>query len=363
MATARYDTEKFSGRNDFGLWRIKMRAILIQQGLGDAIKNSPSKDQPEEELDEKAQIMEKAHSLIILCLADNVLREVSKETTAVGIWSKLESLYMTKSLANRLFMKQRLYSYKFLEDRTIGEQLDEFNKAVDDLENVDVKLEDEDKAIILLNALPKSFDHLRDAMLYGRENTITLEEVQCALRSRELRKASSVQESNNQALSINKPKGKKKKFNAPYKAQNQKKEVTGKETRSCHYCKKPGHLKKDCYSWKKKQNEENYQVQNQADVVEDLEVGQVLNIVGGGIEHSWIMDSGCSFHICSRKSWFENLTESKGSVLLGNDQSCTVRGVGNIRLKLHDGSIKLLTQVRFIPDIKRNLIILYLLAC
>ena len=40
MATTRYDTEKFSGKNDFGLWRIKMRAILIQQGLGDAIKTS-----------------------------------------------------------------------------------------------------------------------------------------------------------------------------------------------------------------------------------------------------------------------------------------------------------------------------------
>ena len=58
---------------------------------------------------------------------------------------------------------------------------------MDDLENIDDKLEDEDKAIILLSALPKSFDHLRDAMLYGREKTITLEEVQCALKSKELR--------------------------------------------------------------------------------------------------------------------------------------------------------------------------------
>ncbi|GKG61637.1 hypothetical protein Tco_0621346, partial [Tanacetum coccineum] len=35
---------------------------------------------------------------MILCLGNKVLREVTEETTAVGVWSKLKSLYMTKSL-------------------------------------------------------------------------------------------------------------------------------------------------------------------------------------------------------------------------------------------------------------------------
>ena len=38
--------------------------------------------------------MEKAHSAIILSLGDKVLRKVSKEKIAVGVWSKLEGLYM-----------------------------------------------------------------------------------------------------------------------------------------------------------------------------------------------------------------------------------------------------------------------------
>ena len=33
MGSTKYDIEKFSGKNDFGLWRIKMRAILVQRGL------------------------------------------------------------------------------------------------------------------------------------------------------------------------------------------------------------------------------------------------------------------------------------------------------------------------------------------
>lgn len=43
--------------------------------------------------------------------------------------------------------------------------------------NIEIQLEDEDKAIILLSAFPRSFDQLCDAMLYGKDATISLEEV------------------------------------------------------------------------------------------------------------------------------------------------------------------------------------------
>ncbi|GKA45942.1 hypothetical protein Tco_0738738 [Tanacetum coccineum] len=39
--------------------------------------------------DEKAALMKKAYSTLILCLGDRVLREVIKETTAAEIWTKL----------------------------------------------------------------------------------------------------------------------------------------------------------------------------------------------------------------------------------------------------------------------------------
>ncbi|KAK3023698.1 hypothetical protein RJ639_044308 [Escallonia herrerae] len=36
--STKYDLEKFDGSNDFSLWRMKMRAVLIQQGLLKALK-------------------------------------------------------------------------------------------------------------------------------------------------------------------------------------------------------------------------------------------------------------------------------------------------------------------------------------
>ena len=187
MAMAHYEAEKFNGKSDFGLWRIKMKALLIHQGLAGALTPEEGDDKP---APTRQEVLQKAHSAIILSLDDKVLREVAHETSASAIWKKLEDLYMVKSLANRLYLKQQLYSYRLTEGKTLSEQLDLFSKFVDDLENVDVKLADEDKAIVLLNALPPSYEQLKDALLYGRDKSITFLEVQTALKAKEFQKMS-----------------------------------------------------------------------------------------------------------------------------------------------------------------------------
>ncbi|PON77883.1 hypothetical protein PanWU01x14_022370 [Parasponia andersonii] len=113
---------------------------------------------------------------------------MARETSAAAMRTKLEKLYMRKSLMNRLYLKQRLYSFKMQEGKSIKDQMDEFNKIIDDLANVYVKIDDEDQAVKLLSSLPKSYEHFVDAMLYGREQKLTLEEVQSALNSKELKK-------------------------------------------------------------------------------------------------------------------------------------------------------------------------------
>ncbi|KAD6454693.1 hypothetical protein E3N88_09399 [Mikania micrantha] len=120
-STTKFKIEKFNGKNDFSLWRLKMRALLV---------------------------MEKAHSAIILSLGDRVLREVSKEVTAASVWNKLEGLYMTKSLANRLYLKKRLYTFQMTSGRSLEDHTDEFNKIILDLENIEVEIDEEDRAII-----------------------------------------------------------------------------------------------------------------------------------------------------------------------------------------------------------------------
>jgi len=78
----RWDIEKFTGSNNFGLWKVKMRAILIQQKCVETLKGE-AQMQAHLTLAEKTEMNDKAISAIIQCLGDKVFREVARETTAV----------------------------------------------------------------------------------------------------------------------------------------------------------------------------------------------------------------------------------------------------------------------------------------
>jgi len=105
---SKWDIEKFTRSNDFGLWKVKMEAVLIQQKCAQELKGEGAL--PVTMLQaEKTEMVDQARSVIVLCLRDKVLGDVAKEPTAASVWSKLESLYMTKSLAHMQFLKQQLY--------------------------------------------------------------------------------------------------------------------------------------------------------------------------------------------------------------------------------------------------------------
>ena len=95
--------KKFTGSNDFGLWKVKMETVSIQQKCAQALKSECALPVTVSQA-KKTEMVDKARSDIILCLGD-----IAKEPNAASKWSKLEYLYMTKSLAHKQFLKQQLY--------------------------------------------------------------------------------------------------------------------------------------------------------------------------------------------------------------------------------------------------------------
>nr|GEX27917.1 retrovirus-related Pol polyprotein from transposon TNT 1-94 [Tanacetum cinerariifolium] len=138
---------------------------------------------------------------MILCLGNKVKREVTGETTAAKVWSKLKTLYMTKSLANKLYLKKKLNAFYMLAGRKISKHIDEFNKIILNLANIEVKSEDEDLALLLLTYLPASYEHFVDILLYGQE-ALTLEDVTATLNSKEIKERSTARGVNGEGLYV-----------------------------------------------------------------------------------------------------------------------------------------------------------------
>lgn len=141
------------------MWKITIHDVLVLHGqhkalLGRDKKPTTMSNEDWEEMDMKAV------SSIRMCLADNFIFNVRGEKTASGLWAKLESLYQSKSLLNRILLKNRLYSLKMKEGAKVSEHLNTFNDILSQLESIGVKMDDEDKAVTLLCTLPDSYDNL-----------------------------------------------------------------------------------------------------------------------------------------------------------------------------------------------------------
>nr|GEX11968.1 copia LTR rider [Tanacetum cinerariifolium] len=64
----------------------------------------------------------------------------------------------------------------------------------------------------------------------------------------------------------------------------------------------------------------------------------------------------------TNKDWFMTYEEFNGGyVFMGNDSPCNVVGIGTIQIKMHDRVVTTLTDVRHVPDLKKNLISLGML--
>jgi cell division cycle protein 20 (cofactor of APC complex) len=84
----------------------------------------------------------------------------------------------------------------------MNEHLNDFNKMIADLKNLDVEIDDEDKALLLLNSLPDTYEHLVTILLYGK-GKIKFIDVSNALVNNEYRKDRIVHsESTSEALTV-----------------------------------------------------------------------------------------------------------------------------------------------------------------
>ncbi|GKD95965.1 retrovirus-related pol polyprotein from transposon TNT 1-94, partial [Tanacetum coccineum] len=324
----RFDIEKFDGKNEFGLWQIKMRALMVQHGCDAALETLPA----DIKAGEKATLMKKAYNTLIICLGDWVLQEVTKKTFVAEIWAKLTSMYMTKSLANRLYLKKKLYTYYMSPGTKLDDHIDEFNKLILDLANIDIEIEDDDQALMLLMSLPSSYKNFVETLLYKRES-LPMEDVLATLNSRDLKKRTEgTKEETGDGLYV---KGRSDHSGKAHSGGSSRfKSRGGTSKLKCFICHSEGHLKKDCPMKKssgfvkKGKRDQDY---DSSDDEGNAYFGEALVVVGNDEMTELVMDSG-------------------------DNTTCIIKWTRKVKIQLHDGSSFILEDVRYVPRLRRSLI-------
>eukprot|EP00253_Pinus_taeda_P014112 PITA_14112 len=72
----------------------------------------------------------------------------------------------------------------------------------------------------------------------------------------------------------------------------------------------------------------------------------------------WFVDSEASSHMTGKKQWFKNFKESntRVKVYLVDDRGYEIKGHGDVLVTLPDGNIRNISDVWYVPGIKKNLI-------
>ncbi|KAI5661892.1 hypothetical protein M9H77_21215 [Catharanthus roseus] len=100
-----------------------MKAVLVQNKIALAIC-SPEKYPKSWKGEVLSEKLGDAHSCLTLHLTDNVLREINEKDNAFEIWTKLEKLYLGKSLSNKIYLKEQLFDLDLRkENKSNGENL------------------------------------------------------------------------------------------------------------------------------------------------------------------------------------------------------------------------------------------------
>ncbi|KAH9670574.1 hypothetical protein KPL70_017033 [Citrus sinensis] len=104
----------------------------------------------------------------------------------------------------------------------------------------------------------------------------------------------------------------------------------------------------------RQKNKENRQASSQQ--AEALSVTRGRSIERGS-SGSHNHDSGTTWHVTSRREWFHTYAPiSGGSIYMGNDHALGIAGIGTIKIKIFDGTIRTIGEVRQVNGLKKNLL-------
>ena len=201
-------------------------------------------------------------------------------------------------------------------------------------------------------SLSNSYEHFVDIMMYGRD-TLSIKDVRAALNLRELKKRvfESREEDSGEGL-VARVRTRKK--NNGRKGQSK---LKSKGNNKCFKHEKEGHYVKNYPDRKGKEKNKTFNSGDTVVVKENPDTIDVLSITVNNSGDEWILDLGCFYHMSPNRDLFSTYQLiNSGKVLMGNNLVYKVVGISIIRIKMHDGIVRTLTNVRHVPKLKKNLV-------
>ena len=268
---------------------------LVRDGVWSIV--SGTETAPEEEGEDRTKFLtrrDRALATIVLSVEPSLLYLIGDPEDPVAVWTKLQSQFQRKTWANKLSLRRRLHSLHLKDGDSVQDHIKAMTELFNELAVVGDEIQEEDRVVYLLASLPESFNTLVTALEAHEEvpkMEIVTERLLHAERKRK-EKAGVIEFSEERALAT------KRRFDHQYRRGPQ-----------CHYCKKFGHIQKNCMERIKSEGKDK---QGGAETQrgkkpKSNKIGLITRHVLGVREpaQNWVVDSGATCHISNTKELFE----------------------------------------------------------
>lgn len=265
----------------------------------------------------------KAKSDIILCIDPKELKQIKGCRTSREVWIKLQSTYQSTGPARKGTLLKQLALYRMENGGDVKEHLNNFFDIVDKLDEMEIDINKDLLAILLLYSLPPNFENFRCA-IESRDDLPDPQALKIKIIEEFEARSNQIKTDDPNALMAGR-KFQKKRFDKKIYEESSGIE---KFKYKCHRCGKRGHKSRDCSAKQQSHNAE--------DVSLYSAVVPNANQAFGGITQlqatEWCLDSGCTSHLCRDKGDFIEFEESEvGRLNLASNASTDITARGTVR--------------------------------
>uniref|UniRef100_A0A0D3BX80 CCHC-type domain-containing protein n=1 Tax=Brassica oleracea var. oleracea TaxID=109376 RepID=A0A0D3BX80_BRAOL len=223
-----------------------------------------------------------------------------------------------KTPRNKALLVRRLVKLEYKDGQRMMEHLNNFKGIVNQLNKVDMKVDDEMEALLLLSSLPETWDTLVVTLSNSTpEGKLTMDTVTDSLLNEEVRRKERGSSSYLEANIVDRRGREETRCQNRSRGRDQSRGRSKSRSRvTCYYCGKPGHMKSECRFFKKDKqagnikpdrlNPTNKHEDKTTTIVEDQ--SDELYLVGecnlSSDDSSWIVDSDATLELTAATPFY-----------------------------------------------------------
>ena len=302
----------------------------------------------EEKLDEKCDINRQAHAIIITSLSKKVYTLIKISPSAFELWNTLEKYFECNHTGHITELARKMCKAELDNYEKTEEHLEAMLSCYNSVNATKVILQSEFFAHMIFQSLKIPFN-TPQVMAADREKLVDVDYVVRSLIA-EAKSVLSKQETTTsiQLANVSRYASEKREKNFN-KSDTDHEENENKYTKRCKFCKKRGHLVKDCFKVKNK------------DVTRGkpsffATFSSCYNVCQYNADEDWIFDDGATGHYCGNVNLLQKVKKLNVPIEVRTASEillATHEGIANIEL---EGGQIMIIKCWYVPGFKVNLI-------